>query len=265
MLLKPAIEQAIRQIVAVLHDFHPADRKWLVKALVEDVRFAPLLPDAPVTPLQTCAVGSVPEAKWVIEEAIRLHDIDAQVFARTKAGAEWRRRAAAVLTQLHSERQPVGGVPEDIERLCAIHHDAYEAAARARGWSTNLARRCAWEDLPEANKDTMRAAMRCLLSHLYGPVAQLVEPPAHNGLVVGSIPAGTTTEESLVAAYLRGVDWAYENGHEAKPYANKAAWDYADATLSLRAQRKASDDGVTASPISQDGSIEAAPLSEGGK
>jgi hypothetical protein len=61
MLLKPAIEQAIRQIVAVLHDFHPADRKWLVKALVEDERFAPLLPDAPVTPLQTCAVGSVPE------------------------------------------------------------------------------------------------------------------------------------------------------------------------------------------------------------
>jgi hypothetical protein len=61
MLLKPAIEQAIRQIVAVLHDFHPADRKWLVKALVEDVRFAPLLPDAPGTPPQTCAAGSVPE------------------------------------------------------------------------------------------------------------------------------------------------------------------------------------------------------------
>jgi hypothetical protein len=59
MLLKPAIEQAIRQIVAVLHDFHPADRKWLVKALVEDVRFAPLLPDAPGTPPQTCAAGSV--------------------------------------------------------------------------------------------------------------------------------------------------------------------------------------------------------------
>jgi hypothetical protein len=69
---------------------------------------------------------------------------------------------------------------------------------------------------------------------------------------------------------LRGVDWAYENGHEAKPYANKAAWDYADATLSLRAQRKASDDDVTArsqgaSPISQDGSIAPEALSEGGE
>jgi hypothetical protein len=76
MLLKPAIEQAIRQIVAVLHDFHPADRKWLVKALVEDVRFAPLLPDAPGTPPQTCAAGSVPEGWQLVPKEPTPHMLE---------------------------------------------------------------------------------------------------------------------------------------------------------------------------------------------
>lgn len=53
-----------------------------------------------------------------------------------------------------------------IEHLCALQHDAYEAAAVSAGWSTQQASRKPWEDVPEANKETMRASMRAVLIEL---------------------------------------------------------------------------------------------------
>jgi len=76
-------------------------------------------------------------------------------------------KVAAYRAMLSAAPRPLPAVGGDIERLCAIHHDAYEAAASARGWATNLDCRCSWADLPEANKDTMRAAMRVLLAELH--------------------------------------------------------------------------------------------------
>jgi hypothetical protein len=53
---------------------------------------------------------------------------------------------------------------ELIERLCEIQHDAYEAAAAEHGWKTNPASRTSWAEVPEANKQTMRASMRAVLA-----------------------------------------------------------------------------------------------------
>lgn len=45
-------------------------------------------------------------------------------------------------------------------------HDAYEAAAIRAGWETQQRSRVPWSQVPEANKETMRAAVRALLDHL---------------------------------------------------------------------------------------------------
>lgn len=55
---------------------------------------------------------------------------------------------------------------ELIEECCIVMHDAYEQAAAGAGWETNPASRKPWVDVPEANKVTMRAAVRALLVHL---------------------------------------------------------------------------------------------------
>lgn len=55
---------------------------------------------------------------------------------------------------------------EDVEKACEVMHDAYERAAVGAGWETNTASRKPWADVPEANKQTMRAAVRALLDHL---------------------------------------------------------------------------------------------------
>lgn len=59
-------------------------------------------------------------------------------------------------------------VPDDvIERLCEAMHDAYEAAAVVAGWETQERSRKPWSGVPEANKVTMRAAVRLgLVAHL---------------------------------------------------------------------------------------------------
>jgi hypothetical protein len=59
----------------------------------------------------------------------------------------------------------------DVERACEVMHDAYEAAASREGWETQEASRKPWSDVPEANKATMRAAVRALLDAL-APAAQ---------------------------------------------------------------------------------------------
>jgi hypothetical protein len=45
-------------------------------------------------------------------------------------------------------------------------HDAYEKAAVGAGWETQAASRKPWADVPEANKETMRAAVAALLKWL---------------------------------------------------------------------------------------------------
>lgn len=57
----------------------------------------------------------------------------------------------------------------DLEDACELMHDAYEKAALGAGWETNPASRKPWTDVPEANKETMRAAVGALLVALGGP------------------------------------------------------------------------------------------------
>lgn len=56
--------------------------------------------------------------------------------------------------------------PDVIERLCEIQHDAYEAAAVREGWVTQDASRTSWAEVPDANKRTMRSAVRALLGSI---------------------------------------------------------------------------------------------------
>lgn len=52
----------------------------------------------------------------------------------------------------------------DLEHLCEVMHDAYEAAAVDAGWQTQEASRKPWADVPEANKATMRKAVEALVA-----------------------------------------------------------------------------------------------------
>lgn len=54
-----------------------------------------------------------------------------------------------------------------IEAACEVMHDAYEKAAVGAGWETNPASRKPWADVPESNKETMRAAVTALLAWLH--------------------------------------------------------------------------------------------------
>jgi HEAT repeat protein len=53
-----------------------------------------------------------------------------------------------------------------IEALCEVMHDAYEAAAAEKGWETQERSRKPWAAVPEANKATMRVAVRAMLAAL---------------------------------------------------------------------------------------------------
>jgi len=59
-----------------------------------------------------------------------------------------------------------GKVTYDIDHLCAVMHDAYEAAAPDAGWETQARSRKPWADVPEPNKRTMRASVRALLTEI---------------------------------------------------------------------------------------------------
>ena len=52
----------------------------------------------------------------------------------------------------------------DVEALCVLFHDAYEAAAAEAGWETQERSRKPWAEVPEANKETMRATIRVVLA-----------------------------------------------------------------------------------------------------
>ena len=53
-----------------------------------------------------------------------------------------------------------------VEHLCEVMHDAYEAAAVDAGGETQRRSRKPWADVPEANKATMRVAVRALLAEV---------------------------------------------------------------------------------------------------
>lgn len=53
-----------------------------------------------------------------------------------------------------------------VEFFCEVMHDAYEKAATGEGWVTNPASRKPWADVPSVNQNTMRAAVRALLSEI---------------------------------------------------------------------------------------------------
>lgn len=53
-----------------------------------------------------------------------------------------------------------------VERACEVLHEAYEHAAVEAGWQTQARSRKPWGEVPEANKVTMRRAVRELLTHL---------------------------------------------------------------------------------------------------
>lgn len=54
-----------------------------------------------------------------------------------------------------------------LERLCVVLHDAYEHAAVEEGWDTQAKSRVPWQEVPEANKRTMRRAVERLLEELW--------------------------------------------------------------------------------------------------
>lgn len=59
---------------------------------------------------------------------------------------------------------------ERVDQACEVMHDAYEKAAVGAGWETNPESRKPWTDVPEANKATMRAAVRALLEWQEGGI-----------------------------------------------------------------------------------------------
>jgi hypothetical protein len=70
----------------------------------------------------------------------------------------------------------------NLDHLCEVMHDAYEKAATVEGWKTQGASRKPWSDVPEANKATMREAVRALLLELQ---PQPAARPAHPDTMIG--------------------------------------------------------------------------------
>jgi hypothetical protein len=70
---------------------------------------------------------------------------------------------------------PLPAPEGQVERLCEVMHDAYEAAAATEGWETQERSRKPWADVPEANKATMRAAVSALLTAIPAAAPAAVE------------------------------------------------------------------------------------------
>ena len=62
---------------------------------------------------------------------------------------------------LHQEQR----LARRVEYYCELMHDAYERGAVIHGWDTNPAsKHKPWDEVPEANKATMRVAVAALLN-----------------------------------------------------------------------------------------------------
>lgn len=53
-----------------------------------------------------------------------------------------------------------------LEQMCREMHDRYEEAASWIGWETQASSRAEWDSVPEANKATMRIAMKPIADHI---------------------------------------------------------------------------------------------------
>lgn len=63
--------------------------------------------------------------------------------------------------------RPADGLDPLIEAACEVMHIAYEDAAAEEGWETQQASRKPWSEVPEANKATMRVAVKALVDFLH--------------------------------------------------------------------------------------------------
>ena len=52
---------------------------------------------------------------------------------------------------------------ETTDRIAKAFHERYEWWAEKHGWSSQVGATVAWEDVPEANKRTMRSTVKSLL------------------------------------------------------------------------------------------------------
>lgn len=68
------------------------------------------------------------------------------------------------MTDARGQAEQTDAGTGDVEALCVLFHDAYEAAAAGAGWETQERSRKPWADVPEANKETMRATIRAILA-----------------------------------------------------------------------------------------------------
>jgi len=154
-------------------DSKPENDRWLIDFPRDDARKV----RAALSSLQE-ELGRVRGALAALVAALERYDGDPESTLSMGSYLAAKDRAREALS---STPQPSANIGEDdVERLCAVHHDAYEEAARTRGWATNLNCRCSWAELPAANKDTMRAAMRALLANL--PSVQFRLGPHPSGL-----------------------------------------------------------------------------------
>ena len=77
--------------------------------------------------------------------------------------------------------------PAHVEAICEVMHNAYEVAAVVSGWETNAASRKPWREVPEANQEAMRAAVRAILTS--------ADPAVHAALLAALVRAGVLSEE----------------------------------------------------------------------
>lgn len=97
------------------------------------------------------------------------------------------------------------GRDTQIEQACEVMHDAYEKAAVGAGWETQQASRKPWDDVPEANKTTMRAAVSALLDHL-----ALNNPLDVSGVLVEGgthLPSAGSGEDQQVLDLINFLEW----------------------------------------------------------
>lgn len=100
---------------------------------------------------------------WTLGDDGLLHTPETAPFSREHVEKKW----GPLRPVADHTPEPVDvGTREALEAACEVMHDAYEAAATEAGWETQERSRKPWADVPEANKATMRVAVRALIDHL---------------------------------------------------------------------------------------------------
>lgn len=103
--------------------------------------------------------------------------------------------------------------PAHVEVICEVMHNAYEVAAVVSGWETNAASRKPWREVPEANQETMRAAVRAILTS--------TDPAVHAALLAALVRAGVLDVEKRCRCSCGGefgaATHAFNAVHDASP------------------------------------------------